>query len=237
MIPSDADRLLLFTQAQLARARQGRGLRLNAPEATALIADAICEWARDGEDLETARSRARGLLSVHDVLPGVVEVVTQVRVEARFDDGTRLVVVTDPFGAGVAIDESVVEPRSGVPITVTNTAATAIGISSHIHLAEVNPRLRLDRSAAFGMRLAEPTGDTAWLHPGETMELAMTPIGGARVVIGNTGVVDGPLDDPQVKERALATLRSCGYLDIVDGAAVNESADADVAVARLMENR
>lgn len=237
MTPSDADRLLLFTQAQLARARQARGLRLNAPEATALIADAICEWARDGEDLDTARSRARQVLTVHDVLPGVPDVVTQVRVEARFDDGTRLVVVSDPFGAGAPHEDSVVEPTGGQIITVTNTAATAIGISSHIHLAEVNPRLRLDRGAAFGMRLAVPTGDTAWLHPGETVDLMMMPIGGARVVIGNTGVVDGSLDDPTVRERALATLRSCGYLDIVDGAWVNEASGADAAVSRLMDQR
>lgn len=237
MTPSDADRLLLFTQAQLARARQARGLRLNAPEATALIADAICEWARDGEDLDTARSRARQVLTVHDVLPGVPDVVTQVRVEARFDDGTRLVVVSDPFSADAPHEDSVVEPAGGQPIAVTNTAATAIGISSHIHLAEVNPRLRLDRGAAFGMRLAVPTGDTAWLHPGETVDLMMMPIGGARVVIGNTGVVDGSLDDPAVRERALATLRSCGYLDIVDGVWVNEASGADAAVSRLMDQR
>ncbi len=237
MTPSDADRLLLFTQAQLARARQARGLRLNAPEATALIADAICEWARDGEDLDTARSRARQLLTVHDVLPGVVDVVPQVRVEARFDDGTRLVVVSDPFGAGAGHEESVVEPAGGQPIAVTNTASTAIGISSHIHLAEVNPRLRLDRGAAFGMRLAVPTGDTAWLHPGETADLRMMPIGGARVVIGNTGVVDGSVDDPAVRARALATLRSCGYLDIVDGVEVNEASGAEQAVSRLMDQR
>ena len=237
MTPSDADRLLLFTQAQLARSRQARGLRLNAPEATAIIADAICEWARDGLDLDEARVRGGQLLSVHDVLPGVPGVVTQVRVEARFDDGSRLVVVNDPFGAGVSSVEELTAPAGGIPIAITNTSATAIGVSSHIHLAEVNPRLRLDRGAAFGMRLAAPTGDTAWLDPGETLELLMIPIGGARVMIGNTGVVDGSLDDPAVRVRALETLRACGYLDIADGAEVNADAAADAAVARLMATR
>jgi len=237
MTPSDADRLLLFTQAQLARSRQARGLRLNAPEATALIADAICEWARDGLDLDTARTRGGQLLSVHDVLPGVPEVVTQVRVEARFDDGSRLVVVNDPFGAGTSLVDELIAPAGGVPIVITNTSATAIGISSHIHLAEINPRLRLNRSAAFGMRLAAPTGDTAWLDPGETLELLMIPIGGARVMIGNTGVVDGSLDDPAVRERAIETLRACGYLDIVDGTEINADSAADSAVTRLMESR
>jgi urease subunit gamma/beta len=237
MTPSDADRLLLFTQAQLARSRQARGLRLNAPEATAIIADAICEWARDGLDLDDARVRGGQLLSVHDVLPGVPEVVTQVRVEARFDDGSRLVVVNDPFGVGVSSVEELTVPAGGIPIVITNTSATAIGISSHIHLAEINPRLRLDRGAAFGMRLAAPTGDTAWLDPGETVELLMIPIGGARVMMGNTGVVDGPLDDPAARERALETLRACGYLDIVDGMDVNADSAADSAVARLMATR
>jgi urease subunit gamma/beta len=147
------------------------------------------------------------------------------------------VVVSNPFDAGVARENLVFEPQGELPISITNTAATAIGVSSHIHLAEVNPRLRLDRGAAFGMRLAVPTGDTAWLHPGETQKLKMMPIGGARVMIGNTGVVDGSLDDPAVRARALETLRACGYLDIVDGADVNDVADAEIAVARLMENR
>lgn len=245
MTPTDADRLLLFTQAQLARARQARGLRLNAPEATALIADAICEWARDGADLDTARTRGGQILTAQDVLPGVLDIVNQVRIEARFDDGTRLVVVTNPFGlplAEASPEESGAEiaremGRECLPIVVTNASATAIGISSHIHLAEVNPRLRLDRGAAFGMRLAAPTGDTAWLNPGETVELVMMPIGGARVVIGNTGVVDGDLDDPVIRARALETLRSCGYLDIVNGESVNSDADSEIAVARLMEMR
>jgi urease subunit gamma/beta len=87
------------------------------------------------------------------------------------------------------------------------------------------------------MRLAVPTGDTAWLHPGETVDLRMMPIGGARVVIGNTGVVDGSVDDPAVRARALAILRSCGYLDIVDGVEVNEASGAEQAVSRLMDQR
>lgn len=273
LTPGEADRLLLFTQAELARARRARGLLLNAPETTAIIADAVCEWARDGCDLPTTREKARHLLTTDDVLPGVVEVVTEVKVEARFDDGTRLVVVADPLRAhsddGVAPwnqanAESSAErlahdlspsvgPRGDVPgrdgsrtdgpdmvgsyISVTNAASTPIGITSHIHLAEVNPRLRLDRSAAFGMRLAIPTGDAVWIAPGETVRLVVTAIRGTRTMVGNTGVINGPLDDPVVRERALRTLRECGYLDVVDGIDLNSIDEADHAVSRIMEGR
>jgi urease subunit gamma/beta len=248
LTPSEADRLLLFTQAELARARKARGLLLNVPEATAIIADAICEWARDGCDLSTTRERARHLLTTEDVLPGVVEVVSEVKVEARFDDGTRLVVVADPFRA--APEEATTmraeanaegsEGRylsEGPHISVTNAASTPIGITSHIHLAEVNPRLRLDRSAAFGMRLDVPTGDAVWIAPGQTVRLAITAIRGSRTMVGNTGVIDGPLDDPLVRQHALRTLRECGYLDIVDGVEVNSAAEAERAVTMIMEGR
>lgn len=235
LTPGEADHLLLFTQAQLAQQRRDRGLRLNVPEATAIIAHQICEWARDGMDLDTARARARTILGIADVLPEVPSIVTQIRVEARFDDGTRLVVVTHPFDP----DAHPADPQSTGPIatarlTLHNLATTDIGITSHQHLAEINPRVRLDRTRAFGMRLALPTGDTLWLEAGTTTETGIVPIGGDRVVIGNTGLIDGPLDDPAVRERALERLRECGYLDESAGVTHGDIDDAEGAVARVM---
>lgn len=98
LTPTERDRLLLFGAAELARARRARGLRLNVPEATALIADAVCEAARDGARLAEAVEAGRAVLGPADVLPGVADVVTEVHVEAVFDDGSRLAVVTDPIG-------------------------------------------------------------------------------------------------------------------------------------------
>ena len=238
LTPGESDRLLLHLQALLAQSRRDRGLLLNAPEATALIADAVCEWARDGLDLTTVRSRAQSLITVDDVLPGVPEVVPEVRVEARFDDGTRLVVVPDPFGvkADPAEDRDTA-PAAEHVLVITNEADVAIGLTSHIHLAEVNPRLRLDRAAAFGMRPAVPTGDTVWVRPQETIDLPVCAITGARVQIGTSGLVDGPLDDPATRDRALEFLRSCGYLDVVDGAPVGDRAEAEQAIARAMAHR
>ncbi|MEU8621010.1 urease subunit gamma [Streptomyces sp. NPDC048623] len=100
LTPTERDRLLLFGAAELARARRARGLRLNVPEATALVADTVCEAARDGRRLAEAIEAARSVLGPEDVLPGVADVVTEVHVEAVFDDGSRLAVVTDPIGGG-----------------------------------------------------------------------------------------------------------------------------------------
>lgn len=237
LTPGESDRLLLFLQGQLARARRERGLRLNVPEATAYIADAACEMARDGLDLPTVRERARHLLGPDDVLPEVPGLLPAVRVEARFDDGTRLVVVTDPFGMGADAEGDSPTPVGDLDLAVRNEAGTAIAISSHIHLAEVNPRLRLDRGAAFGRRLAVPAGSTIWVRAGESITVPTTPLLGERTVIGNTGVIDGRVDDPAVRERALAALRRCGYLDIVDGVDVNDIAQAEDAVGHLVVER
>jgi urease subunit gamma/beta len=234
MTPGEGDRLLLHLQASLAERRRGRGLRLNIPEATALIADAVCEWARDGLSLPETLARARTLLTVDDVLDGVPQALGEVRVEARFDDGTRLVVVKEPFGPVGGSEEPASAPEPVGTLTIGNEATTAIGLTSHIHLAEVNPRLRLDRAAAFGMRLAIPTGETVWVRPLEVLELPVAPIRGGRVVVGNTGVVDGFLDDPEVRQRALAMLRACGYLDVVEGVPVGDIADAEGAVTAVM---
>jgi hypothetical protein len=87
------------------------------------------------------------------------------------------------------------------------------------------------------MRLAVPAGETAWIRAGQEEVLPVTPIRGDRVVVGNTGLIDGPLDDPDVRAHALSTLRSCGYLDVVDGEPAGEPADAEHAVAALMASR
>jgi urease subunit gamma/beta len=198
----------------------------------------VCEWARDGLSLPEVLQLGRSLLTPAEVLPGVIEALGEVRVEARFDDGTRLVVVGDPFQVGASAEAaSGTTPVADGEITITNEATTAIGLTSHIHLAEVNPRLRLDRNAAFGRRLATATGETVWILPGESVRLPTAQIGGARVVVGNTGLIDGSLDDAAVRAHALETLRACGYLDVVDGEPAGDVARAEDAVGELMRIR
>jgi urease subunit gamma/beta len=220
--PSERDRLLLFTAAELARARLRRGLRLNVVEATALVADAACEAARDGQRLAGAIEAGRSVLTPEDLLPGVVRAVPEVRVEAVFDDGTRLAVIRDPFQAGAqdlppSAPEILAERNpSGITVEVTNTAEVPIGVTSHFHFFEANPRLRFDRAAAYGMHLAIPAGSAVRFEPGVTRAVALVPIGGRRVIIGFAGLVDGPLDAPGAKEQALERARACGYADSGD---------------------
>jgi urease subunit gamma/beta len=224
LTPSERDRLLIFTTAELARRRLARGLRLNVPEATALVADSVCEAARDGRRLHEAIAAGRAALGPDDVLPGVREVIGDVKVEAVFDDGTRLVVVTDPIGApsAEAVPDSAPgaiqlgpEPLADWPgaitVLVTNTSTVPISVTSHFHFFESNPRLRFDRAAAYGMRLAIPAGSSIRFAPGEETAVPLTPVGGDRVAIGFAGLVDGPLDAPGAKEEALRRALACGY--------------------------
>jgi urease subunit gamma/beta len=222
LTPGERDRLLIFTTAELARRRLARGLRLNVPESTALIADTVCEAARDGRRLHEAISAGRAALGPGDVLPGVPEVMGDVKVEAVFDDGTRLVVVTDPIGAeaadpGTAPGAVLLGPEppadwpGAVTVFVTNTSTVPISVTSHFHFFESNPRLRFDRAAAYGMRLAIPAGSSIRFGQGERTAADLTPIGGDRVAIGFAGLVDGPLDAPGAKEEALRRAVACGY--------------------------
>jgi urease subunit gamma/beta len=224
LTPTDRDRLLIFTAAELARARRSRGLRLNVPEATALIADTVCEAARDGARLTAAAAAGASVLSADDVLPGVVDIVAEVKVEAVFDDGTRMVVVRNPFGAGavglgddapgavMTAEREPVSPVGLVQLTVTNTSDVPVSITSHFHFFEVNPRLDFDRSLAYGMRLAIPAGSSLRFDPGAAVIAPLVPIGGARVAIGFAGLVDGALDAPGAKAAALARAAEQGYL-------------------------
>ncbi|MEU9699670.1 urease subunit gamma [Streptomyces sp. NPDC047981] len=208
LTPTERDRLLLFGAAELARARRARGLRLNVPEATALIADTVCEAARDGRRLAEAIAAARSVLGPADVLPGVADVVTEVHVEAVFDDGSRLAVVSDPIG-GPSLGESApgallpgpieAEQPPALVLTVRNTATVPVSVTSHFHFFEANPRLDFDRAAAYGMRLAVPAGSSFRFDPGGQEEVGLVPIGGERIAIGFAGLVDGPLDAPGAK--------------------------------------
>ncbi|WP_035850490.1 urease subunit gamma [Kitasatospora azatica] len=232
LTPTERDRLLIFTAAELARARRARGVRLNVPEATALIADTVCEAARDGLRLAEAIEAGRTVLSAADVLPGVPDVVTVVQVEAVFDDGTRLAVINDPFqGAGSLGEEApgAALPGSGagydpveetVVLPVHNTSPVPISVTSHYHFFEVNPRLAFDRAAAYGTRLAVPAGSSVRFDPGAVVEVGLVPIAGARVAIGFAGLVDGPLDAPGAREAALEKARATGYLINFDNSEV-----------------
>ena len=95
--PREIDKLMIVVAADLARRRQARGLKLNYPEAIAIIAYELVEGARDGRSVADLMSYGTTILGVDDVMEGVAEMIHDVQVEATFPDGTKLVTVHDPI--------------------------------------------------------------------------------------------------------------------------------------------
>ena len=97
LTPREKDKLLIFTAALLAERRRARGLKLNYPEAVALISAAVMEGARDGRTVAELMSAGAEVLTRDDVMEGVAEMIHDVQVEATFPDGTKLVTVHSPI--------------------------------------------------------------------------------------------------------------------------------------------
>ncbi len=97
LTPREKDKLLIFTAALLAERRRARGLKLNYPEAMALISAAVMEGARDGKTVAQLMSEGRAMLTRDDVMEGVPEMIPDIQVEATFPDGTKLVTVHQPI--------------------------------------------------------------------------------------------------------------------------------------------
>jgi urease subunit beta len=106
-----------------------------------------------------------------------------------------------------------IEINAGLPVTtvaVTNTGDVPVHLTAHFHVFEANPHLAFDRRRAWGMRLDVPANGSVRIEAGETRELTLVPIGGARVIHGFNGAVNGPLDETDVNE-ALAYLIERGF--------------------------
>ena len=97
LTPREQEKLLIFTAGQLARSRRDRGLKLNHPEAVALLSSELLEGARDGRTVAELMGYGKSILSRADVMEGVPEMIPEVQVEATFPDGTKLVTVHQPI--------------------------------------------------------------------------------------------------------------------------------------------
>jgi urease subunit gamma len=97
LTPQERDKLLIFVAAQLAQTRRQRGLKLNHPEAVALITSHLLEMARDGKSVAEIMSAGRSILTRSEVMEGVSEMIPEVQVEATFPDGTKLITVHQPI--------------------------------------------------------------------------------------------------------------------------------------------
>ena len=218
--PKEIDRLLLFLAAELARRRRARGLRLNYPEARALIADEICEGARDGRTVAELMGMGAGILTEDDVLAGVGKLVSILQVEAMFPDGQKLVTVHEPIGPGRETTEGVEpgelrladgdvvlnEGRESVTLAVRNLGDRPVQVGSHYHFFEVNPELEFDRAAAFGMRLDIPAGTAVRFEAGQEKEVELVAFGGERTLEGLNLLTAGA-----DSEAALKRAREGGY--------------------------
>ena len=97
LTPREIDKLMIFVAADVARRRRARGLKLNYPEAIALLSAELLEGARDGKSVAELMQYGKHILSREDVMDGVPEMITEVQIEATFADGTKLVTVHEPL--------------------------------------------------------------------------------------------------------------------------------------------
>lgn len=229
LTPHEVDKLVLHQAGVLAQKRLARGLRLNYPEAVALLATQLLEFIRDGKRVVELMDLGKRLLGRRNVMDGVPELISEVQVEGTFPDGSKLVTVHQPIAAefgdlGLALYGSFLpvpanevfaqaprldEPgaietlpgslelnagRSALTLAVTNTGDRPIQVGSHYHFIETNRALAFDRAASLGKRLDIPAGTAVRFEPGETRQVSLVDIAGARVVRGGNALVDGPLD-------------------------------------------
>jgi len=193
----EEERLLIFTAAELARRHRAAGLALNAPEAVALIADAMLDAARADRSYAEVEAAGRAAVDPAEVLPGVRELVDRVTVEVLFADGPRLILLPDPIrggsgdaggGPGSTIpgdaeehdDDAWMLVDSGAErreMTVENTSRRVVRVSSHYPFDLVNPRLRFDRDRASGFHLDIPAGGSERWAPGETRRVRLVSSG------------------------------------------------------------
>ena len=204
LTPREKDKLLLAMAAQVARNRLARGVKLNYPEAIALISDFVVEGARDGRSVSDLMQAGGHVLTAEQCMDGIPEMIHDIQVEATFPDGTKLVTVHHPIrGAASAEVPGTVTTlpgeivfNEGAPrtlLSVSNVGDRPIQVGSHYHFYEVNPGLTFDREAARGQRLDIAPGTAVRFEPGVTREVVLVPLGGGRTVYGFRGDVMGAL--------------------------------------------
>ncbi len=187
LTPKEQDRLTIFTLAELARKRRARGIKLNYPEAVALICDEVMEEARAGRGYDEVTTHGMQVLTEADVMEGVPELASRIYIEPLFDDGTKLVVLHHPIrkvGKGIQEEERISVPslpdtitinsdKPSITLTVMNTSDHPVQITSHMPFWEINQRMHFDRELARGYRLDIPAGGAIRWEPGETKEVRL----------------------------------------------------------------
>jgi urease subunit gamma/beta len=226
LMPTELERLTIFTAAELSRRRRAKGLKLNYPEAVAIITDEILEGAREGRSVADLIGHGSTILTTDDVLPGIAAMMHIIQVEGVFPDGTKLVTVHEPIrpapgsaadtehpGAVTALEGSleINAGRRSVTLMAVNTGDRPIQIGSHFHFFEVNKAMEFDRAAAIGMRLDIPAGTAVRFEPGARKEVNLVEFGGRSELTGLNNLTSGISLDPAVRAAALAQARARGF--------------------------
>ncbi len=205
LTPREKDKLLIAMAATVARRRLERGVKLNYPEAIALITDFVVEGARDGRSVAELMEAGAHVVTADQMMDGIAAMIPDVQVEATFPDGTKLVTVHHPIRGGdtgmvpgeVVAADGVITMNAGleaIELEVANTGDRPIQVGSHYHFAETNPALVFDRAAARGRRLDIVSGTAVRFEPGQTRGVRLVPLRGTREVVGFRGAVMGALD-------------------------------------------
>ena len=204
LTPREKDKLLVALAAMIARNRLARGVKLNHPEAVALITDFVVEGARDGRSVADLMEAGAHVVTADMVMEGIAEMIHDVQVEATFPDGTKLVTVHEPIrgsaskdipGAVLAGTGDVLmnEGRETLTLKVANTGDRPIQVGSHYHFFETNTALSFDRAKARGMRLDIPAGTAVRFEPGQSRDVQLVALAGNREVYGFRGDIMGKL--------------------------------------------
>jgi len=204
LTPREKDKLLIAMAAMVARRRLERGVKLNHPEAIALITDTVVEGARDGRSVSELMEAGAHVLTADQVMEGVAEMIHDIQVEATFPDGTKLVTIHHPIRGAASADlpgEVTAQPgeivfnegAARVALAVANTGDRPIQVGSHYHFFETNPALVFERERARGMRLDIAPGTAVRFEPGSTREVVLVPLSGRREVYGFHQAVMGVL--------------------------------------------
>jgi urease subunit gamma/beta len=195
LTPREKDKLLVAMAAVVARRRLERGVKLNHPEAVALITDFVVEGARDGRSVAELMEAGAHVVSADQVMDGIAGMIHDIQVEATFPDGTKLVTVHHPIrGADetLAPGEVIAEPgeiamnvgRETISLEVANSGDRPIQVGSHYHFFETNPALKFDRPRTRGFRLDIPAGAAVRFEPGQSREVRLVALAGKRQAIG-----------------------------------------------------
>jgi urease subunit gamma/beta len=215
----EQEKLMIHLASKLAWERKEKGLKLNFPEANAIISSFILEGAREGKSVAQLMVQATHVLKADDVLDGVASMMSMVQTEATFLDGTKLVTVHNPIpivkgekqAGEYLIDEGEIELNAGKEVTtleVVNDGDRPVQVGSHYHFFETNAGLNFDRKLAYGKRLNIPAGTSVRFEPGSSKEISLVEFSGERYISGFNGLVEGYLDDESTKANAMQNLEN-----------------------------